>query len=218
MKKLGQIFLIVNLLILDAVGLYWFVQRGNIKSLQVVNQGQNSTSNLEEKLATDTCGEECKAYINEKISSVLSGVTPTVTPKEEKKTQTPVPTRTKVKNVSYVPIPGSGNTLNTSWTTIAGTDFYLSKGDYPGLTGIYFEANMKLVNGNGIAYLRVYDMTHSIAVNGSEIQSSSQTSTFVTSGAISLWDGYNHYVIQARSLTADTTVFESGRLKFITEN
>ena len=94
----------------------------------------------------------------------------------------------------------------------------MSKGDYPGLTEVYFEANMKLVNGNGKGYLRLFDATHSVAVDGSTIETQSQTSVAVGSGKINLWDGYNHYQVQAKSLTADTTVFESGRLKIITKN
>lgn len=171
-----------------------------------------------------SCSQSCIEYVNEKIASITPAQEVKVVEKEVIITQAPQQTviatapAPKTKSASYIPIPGSGNTLETSWTDIEGTDLYLSKADYPGFTEAYFEANMKLLNGNGKGYLRVYDVTNGRAVDGSEIETSSQTSVFVSSGKISLWEGYNHYVVQAKSLTADTTYFESGRLKIITEN
>ena len=123
----------------------------------------------------------------------------------------------KSRRTYYVPIPGSGSTLVTDWTSLSGTDFYLSKNDFPGLLEVYFEANIKLMNGNGKAFFRIYDTTHFIGVGGSQIETTSQTSVFVSSGKVFLWEGYNHYIVQAKTLTADTAVYESGKLKIITE-
>jgi len=91
-------------------------------------------------------------------------------------------------------------------------------GDYPGLKEIYFEANLKLFNGNGIAYARLYDSTHGIGVQGSEVQTSSQANTVVESGKLSFWGGKNLIKVQSRSLTADTAVYNSGRLRIVMEN
>jgi hypothetical protein len=160
------------------------------------------------------CDADCKAYVDGKIAEIVnsqSEPTPVIV------TGNQVQAPGKIRKVSYVPIPGSGSTRETNWTSLAGTDFYLTKSDYKGLIGVYFEANIKLINGNGTANVRLYDATHSVAVSGSELSTSNQTSTFVTVGPIPLWEGYNNYQIQAKSLTADTTVFESGRLKIITE-
>lgn len=160
------------------------------------------------------CDADCQKLIEEKIANVLPSYLPSVTVKPQ---STIVPPSAKTKFVSYIPIPGSGNTTNTNWTDLAGTEFSFSIGDYVGFKEAYFEANMKLFNGNGVAYLRLYDITNSRAVDGSEISTSSQSSVAVSSGRISLWQGNNRYKIQARSLTADTTYFESGRLKIINE-
>ena len=171
-----------------------------------------------------SCSPNCLEYIDEKIASIIPSEEVKVIEREVIVTQTPqqiVVTNVstpKIKSASYVPIPGSGNTLQTIWTDIEGTDFYLSKADYPGYTEAYFEANTKLLNGNGKGFLRIYDVTNGRAVDGSEIETDSQKSEFVGSGRISLWEGYNQYRVQAKSLTADTTYFESGRLKIITEN
>jgi len=210
--KLPKFLLVANLIILDvAVGFLVY---------QTISPSRQTTQNLEigeegaKTSVEEGCTEACRGYINQKLASQVSA-TPTITAAPK----APTPTaRVKIKSVGYVPVPGAGSTLLTNWTVLAGTDFYLSKADFPGLTEVYFEANVKLLNGNGIAYVRIFDVSHSIAVDGSELQTSNQTSTFLSSKKISLWEGFNHYQIQAKSLTADTTVYESGRLKMVSEN
>jgi hypothetical protein len=126
--------------------------------------------------------------------------------------------KTKIRTVQYVTIPGSGSTSANVWTNLAGTEFYFDTADYPGLIEIYFEANMRLVNGNGRAYVQLYDATHGIGVQGSDVNTTSQTDTVITSGRVSFWAGKNLIRVQAKSLTADTAVYNSGRLRIVTEN
>ena len=214
--KLPKVLLIVNLLILDtSVGFLVYKMSFPPSGLPTDNF---TLSPQTADISQGACSDKCLEYIDEKVAaqpSVQPSVTPTTTTVSN--VATPAP-KAKVKSVSYVPVPGAGSTLQTGWTSLPGTDFYLSKSDFPGLTEVYFEANVKLLNGNGAAYVRIFDVTHGIAVSGSELQTSSQTSTFISSGKISLWEGFNHYQIQAKSLTADTTVYESGRLKILTED
>jgi hypothetical protein len=77
---------------------------------------------------------------------------------------------------------------------------------------------MKLLNGNGLAYLRLFDITAGIEVWGSEISTNSQDFTSVSSGKMTVRNGTHLYRVQAKSLTADTTIFNSGRIKVILEN
>jgi hypothetical protein len=220
-RKFAVLFLIINLLALNAiVGFLLYQELINKPQDQVFStpSGVFQDSSEEDVIVDSGCGEDCMAYINQAINQLTLS-----RDKEEEETQPiqPAPSvqkTAKTKRVSYVPVPGSGSTLENDWTDIAGTDFYLAKVDYPGFLEAYFEATFKLINGNGIAYIRLFDATHSIAVQGSEVSTSSQTSTFVSSGKISLWEGANLYRVQAKSLTADTTVFESARLKIIAEN
>lgn len=212
-EKLPKVLLVANLLILDAaVG--FLVYQTVFPAPRQTTQNPETGGETARTSGEEGCSGECRQYVDKKLAGEIS-ITPTLTSAP----QVPTPTaRAKVKSVSYVPIPGAGSTLETNWTVMAGTDFYLSKSDFPGLTEVYFEANVKLFNGNGTAYVRIYDVTHGIAVVGSELATSSQTSTFLSSGKISFWEGFNHYQVQAKSLTADTTVYESGRLKMVSEN
>ena len=164
----------------------------------------------------DQCGDECQKYIDTKLNANSNRLTPDPTPIVKTVYQT-VP-KSKVRSVVYIPIPGSGFTTSNTWSDLSGTDFYFNKNDYPGLIDVAFEANLRLFNGNGTAYVHVFDVTHGVGVQGSDVSTSSQTSTAVVSGSVTFWAGKNLYRIQAKSLTADTAMFDGGRLKLTIEN
>lgn len=188
----------------------------NFKVFQNLNQNNLSTA-----VSVDQCGSECQKYIDSKVDNAISKIptisnfTPTSSPISIQE-QTVI--RPKVRNISYLPIPTSGSTASNDWTSLSGTDFYFDTSDYPGLVEIYFEANIRLFNGNGIVFARLYDETHGVGVQGSEIQSKLQKDTAVVSGKVIFYQGKNLIKVQAKSLTADTAMFTSGRLKIITQN
>lgn len=170
------------------------------------------------------CDSQCQAYVDTKISEALALKTtkPTPTPTT---TATPTPksvviplVKSKVRNTSYLPILGSGSTTANDWADISGTEFYFDKSVYPGLVEVRLEGTIGLLNGNGVAYFRLFDATHGIGVQGSDIKTSNQSSSAIESGEISFWSGKNLIRVQAKSLTADTAVFYGGRLRIITEN
>lgn len=163
--------------------------------------------------SADSCGSECQKYINSKISESKVILPPPIP------TEKPIATtRTKVRSVSYLPISTTGSTGIYDWVSLPATDFYFDIGDYPGLKEIYFEANGHLFNGNGIAYFRLYDATHSVFVTGSNLETKQQKDSALTSAKVLFAPGRNLIQVQAKTLTADTAVFTSGRLKIIVEN
>jgi hypothetical protein len=197
-------------LILINIGIGWLLYKS-------FNQTKPNVQSVIKTEYVDKCGIECQRYISDKVTEMQSDkVEPKPTPIIKTVYQT-IP-KTKTKSIVYVPISGSGSTTANDWTSISGTDFYLDKADYKGLQEISFEGNLKLFNGNGVAYMRLYDVTHGIAVQGSDAQTSSQTSTPVNSGAINLWSGKNLYRVQLKTLTADTAVFDGGKLKITVLN
>jgi len=162
----------------------------------------------------DTCGQECKAYIDSK--AVVEKSTPGPTPVTKIVYQTAP--KTKTRTTSYVTIPGSGSTTETAWTNVAGSEFYFNPADYPGLVSVYFEANMKLFNGSGLAYAQLFDVTHGIGVQGSEVSTKSGVDIVIESGMVSFWQGRNLIRVQIKSQTAESAEFNSGRLRILTEN
>jgi len=173
---------------------------------------KNNSKNL---VKNNDCPTGCNQVISEKINNLPTmTITPTLTPTPTLKTAV----MKKNKSTQYIPIPGNGSTLENKWVDLTGTEFYISTDDYPNLIGAYFEANMKLVNGNGLAYLRLFDITAGVEVWGSEISANNQKFSSISSGKLTIRNGTHLYRVQAKSLTADTTVFNSGRIKMILEN
>ncbi|MDP4010121.1 MAG: hypothetical protein Q8P53_04050 [Candidatus Shapirobacteria bacterium] len=185
----------INLIAAD-VFLYRLWQKQNLQVIKSEN--------------TQECSVNCPKITDTPTPVLVT--TPTATPTIKKVIVK------KTRSIQYIPIPGSGSTLENKWVDLVGTEFYFSTSDYPNLTEAYFEANMRLVNGNGFAYLRLFDITAGIEVWGSEISTNSQNFTSVSSGKLTIRKGNHLYRVQAKSLTADTTVFNSGKIKIILEN
>lgn len=205
LKLILLVIFILNLLTLD-VFLFLFWKKQNLIE----------TKPVESQLCPSNCNEIIDDLITQKINNlptpeINQAISPT--PIITKKTVVP-----KTKSTQYIPIPGSGTTLENKWVDLLGTEFYISTNDYPNLIGAYFEANIKLLNGNGLAYLRLFDITAGIEVWGSEISTNSQSFTSVSSEKLTIRPGNHLYRVQAKSLTADTTIYNSGKIKIILEN
>lgn len=214
-----KILLVVDLV---AVNLFVFFLYQRVLGGGITGELVSGQSQLAKR---DDCGPECRAYIDQRVALIsipgatsATGISLKATP-SSKPVASPAPTvKQKVRQVQYFSILGSGQTTSNDWAGLSGTEFYFDRGNYSGLIDISFEGNLRLLNGNGSVYVRIFDVTHSIAVQGSEIFATSQTSTVISSGSLAFWAGNNLYRVQAKSLTADTAVFNSGRLKITSEN
>lgn len=157
----------------------------------------------------DTCGEDCKVQINEMVGKAIATVSGT--------TKTIIQNQTSAdisRNTAYIPLVGPITTTSMAWVDAPGTDVYIDLvNDYGKNTWISWEANLKIADGNGQAFARLYDATHNIAVNGSEVSVTSGTSTQVISGQLSMWVGRNLYRVQLKSLNSFVATFASGRIK-----
>ncbi len=218
MKKLFWVLLILDLVVVNG-GMAFFLYKS-----QITNNKSQTNSDTQipiiQNQAVDTCGAECRKYIEDKVNSLAVSlmVTPAPAPTGETVIINKTAPRQKTRTVSYVTIPGNGSSTANDWQDLTGTDFYFDKADYPGLVSVYFEANMKLFNGNGMAYVRLFDVTHGIGVQGSETNTNSQTDSLLSSGQMTFWAGKNLIRVQAKTLTADTTIYNYGRLKITIEN
>lgn len=213
LKKLILPFIFFNLLVLDAGVVYFFLKTGTTSELRSSPPTVGGDRGVVQQ-NLDVCGTSCQKYITDQVAQIKL---PTPLP-TSKAIVVVAPTVAKTLSVAYVPVPGSGNTTANNWVDLPGTDFYFNVSNYSGLQSIYFETNIHLVNGNGQAFVRLFDVAHGIGVQGSEASTMNQSSTAIDSGQVSFYQGNNLYRVQAKSLTADTAIFDSGRLKITTKN
>jgi hypothetical protein len=165
------------------------------------------------------CPKSCINKINQAITSIPASNSVSVTPIPSRtQNQTTIIQNKEIRSTTYLPISGNSQSTSNIWENLYGTEFNFDTGDYPNLKEAYFEANIKLFNGNGLAYVRLFDTTAGIEVWGSEVTSQNQNYMVVVSGKLTLRSGNHLYRVQAKSLTADTAVFNYGRLKLISKD
>ncbi len=125
---------------------------------------------------------------------------------------TPIP-QINAPKITYIPLTG-GSTQNTDWVTVPGSGFNFNISDYGSKASVIWDANIRVDNASGQTFVRLFDTTHGITVNGSEINIiDTSSSTDVTSGGLSFWQGNNSYVVQIKSLNGSTAFMDSGRIK-----
>ena len=125
------------------------------------------------------------------------------------------PASTPGTKTTYIPLTASFTTSNTDWTNVSGTETYIDlKNNYSANAYITWEAVLSVASGGQVT-ARLYDATHGIGVNGSEVSSSSTAGELVTSGKLNLWAGNNLYKVQIKSLNSYAVTFTSGRIKLV---
>lgn len=204
MKKFLDYYFIASVVVLSVVLLFLFRRVYKIESFLATLKNETLIQKV------DVCGEDCKSQINDIVSRAVSTISATTKTIIQKETATEPPS----KKTAYIPLSGPITTTSTSWVDAAGTDVYIDlANDYGKSTYVSWEGFLSIANGNGTAYARLYDATHGIGVNGSEISVTSGTSTQVASGSLSLWAGRNLYRVQLKSLNSFVATFTSGRIK-----
>ncbi|AKM83382.1 hypothetical protein A2422_04200 [Candidatus Woesebacteria bacterium RIFOXYC1_FULL_31_51] len=206
----GRFILIINLLGLIILSVFVvLIYQKSTKQEKLVTTTESTKEN-------DTCGSDCKAYIDSAILNVsqkdisLPTTSPTSTTKP-----TFLPTTKPKTFISYIPIAGPATTTSTTWEDVSGTDFNLDLNtNYGSNAKTSWEAFIKVAHNNGQVFARLIDVTHGIVVNGSEISLINNSNlTQVSSGPLSFWSGNNQYRVQLKSLNSFEVTFGSGRVK-----
>lgn len=217
MQNLKSIYLFIAVLVILFLSGFGFLFYKVIVLERIVTSfsGQYvvTSKNEDNKVAPASevsCSEECQKEIEDKINQAISTIsaTKTTAPKST------VVSKSESKT-AYVPLSGPITSTSTEWVDVIGTDVYIDLlNDYGKNTYVSWEAFLKVANGNGQAFARLYDATHGIGVDGSEISLTNVgTSTQVSSGKLNLWAGRNLYRVQIKSLNSFEVTFGSGRIK-----
>jgi hypothetical protein len=114
-----------------------------------------------------------------------------------------------------VAISASGSTTVSTWTTITGSEITFNKASYSGAKKIYFQANLNSNASDLAVYARLYDATHGIGVQGSDISTKSTTATLVQSDAINPFSGDLSLKVQIKSLNGNLVTLSNPRIRVV---
>lgn len=197
-----KIFLPIILIAIFIAG--FFFSRDTLKNIAVPAAVREIITNTKE-----TCGEECKKIIKDEIAKALAKL-PTPSPGS-------AASQSYILNpTSYISLDGSYATTSTTWVDVPGTEVTFDISAYGVSPTITWQASLKVAHGNGQAFARIYDSTHGIAVNGSEISTTNNVDyKNVSSGNLSFWSGNNTYKVQVKSLNSFEVSYTGGKIKIV---
>lgn len=182
----------------------FFFSRDALKKINIPTQIREIITNTKE-----TCGEECKKIIKEEVEKAIVKI-PAPTSKSTVAISTP---QSRTEIISF---DGSYTTTSTTWVDVPGTEVTFDIGTYGASPTATWQASLKVAHGNGQAFARIYDSTHGIAVNGSEISTTNNADyKNVSSGNLGFWSGNNTYKVQVKSLNSFEISYTGGKIKIV---
>ncbi len=221
---LAKLSLAVSFISLVLILVFFFIFTSRLSILESKIDSNQKLSvdipivNLEESTSPQTISQQIdynqiqKLITNEvsRATSTISAQTTTLSSIQTKPTATTKPKT----STTYLPINSNFASGSQDWVDVTNSNFTLDlANDYGSNAIAVFDLYLKVQDGNGQAYVRIYDKTHGIVVYNSELQTANQTSTNLISNNLSFWSGKNNYVVQIKSLTGYSVSFETGRLK-----
>ena len=216
---LFSLLILTNLTILD---LNWLRQQKDKNESVSSEEKQNNIlptpfpTFSEEKMTEDNCGLICQKTIDQKIAQLSATLSAKQTTIEAKTTGKTATSQTlSLPQTINIPLGGGGTTKSKEWADVGNAAVYFDLKDYPNFSEARFEVFIKVLNGNGKVFARLYDATHSIGVQGSDVEANGENFTLVSSGTLNFWQGKNLYRIQIKSLNGYEAAVDSGRIKLI---
>jgi len=109
LNKVLKVVFVVNLVVLNVlVGYLVYKSQIQNSKIQINPNNQNPIIKTE---TVDICGPDCQKYIDASLKSQIPSSKSTPTPISTKVVYQQTPAK-KVRTVTYVPIPGTGSTMN----------------------------------------------------------------------------------------------------------
>ena len=198
---------------------FFLYNKLNLLSQEVKNSKENysnlisgTNSNIDEAVGIPkSCSTECK---NE-IEGIVSGAIATISSQPKKTSGAVITPITTGNKTTYISLGYTATTISMDWESVTDSAVYIDmENDFGKNAKAYLEASLKVAYGNGQAFIRLYDDTNKIAVNGSELSTTNNVDyQYVTSGALALWRGRNLYKIQLKSLNTFVVTMTGAKLR-----
>lgn len=207
-----KLFVIVAIFVLGGFSYFLY---GEVKNLQTLYKNTATTvpdpvKVYEEK--PDSLTTDFQAEIDY-LKNYLNGVVATLS---ATKSTVYLPSSTqKDTQTTYVALGSTFKSMSTSWVDVPDSSAYIDvESDYGKDAYIEWEASLSVAYGNGQAFAHLWDDTNKIAVVGSEVSTTgNSTPQLSRSARLYLWRGRNLYKVQIKSLNGFEVTYASGRMK-----
>jgi hypothetical protein len=130
-----------------------------------------------------------------------------------KTSASPTPVQTFSKSPVYIPLGSTGPIEDRNYLSINSTAISIDTGNYPGYTSMQLELSMSLSESVGTGYASLYNKTDGVTVSGSEVSTTSSTSTLLTSSTFKLAGGSKTYTLQVKSSQGYPATVQNARIK-----
>lgn len=160
---------------------------------------------IEETQINDYVTEE---EVDAKIAQALSEIP------SDKETVIVQATPKPAKSITYISLGEAYSTTSTSWVDVPSSAVYIDvETDYGDGAKVSWEASLKVAHPTGKVFLRLFDDTHKIAVDYSEIISEKNSYEQLSTGGLPFWKGRNLYKVQIKSLNSFEVFYTAGKIK-----
>lgn len=113
----------------------------------------------------------------------------------------------------YIPLGWNASSGAFDWTSVSSQDITIDPADYPGYKNMQLEISLRVFQGNGKAYARLYNNDDNVALLTSEVSTTSQNYNWVISSGFTLSSGKKTYSLQLKSLTGYDAGVQSARIR-----
>ncbi len=118
------------------------------------------------------------------------------------------------KSPAYIPLGWNGSASTQDWSSVSSQSISIDPADYSGYTGMQFEANISVYQGNGTAYARLFDKDDGLAIIPSEVSGKTDTPTWASSATFQLpATTKKTYVLQVKTTTGYASQVQNARIK-----
>ncbi len=128
-------------------------------------------------------------------------------------TTTQTTTTSTGKSTDYIPLGWVGGISDQNWTSVTTQEITINAADYPGYKSMQFEVNLRIYQGNGTAYARLLNNSDGTGVSNSEVSTTSENYTWVSSSTFTLPSSQKTYRMQLKSTTGYEAGVQNARIK-----
>jgi hypothetical protein len=183
-----------------------------VKYLSDTSGNPKTVTNLESATGQPVCTTLCQNEIDSIVANAIAS--------HAGQTKTGVTTKTPTTTgprTAYIPLGPLATTTSTDWVSIPDSVVYVDAlNDYGKDPYITWEVSLKVAHGNGKAFARIYDETHKIAVDGSELSTTGNSDfSYVSSDKLRFWNGRNLYKVQIKSLNSYEVTLSGPKIKVV---